>query len=342
MKDEGLIVRDILNGKIEAILTPVLANRCDNICIIDPPGHPNVGDSAILLGELAFLRRKFPAARIGFYDVRSYSEQADAFIDSASLILIHGGGNFGDLWPHHHGLRVRILDRFSHKTIVQLPQSIHFDDPEQLRRTAAVLQKQTDFTLCVRDLESLNVAETHFDCRTILMPDMAFAMEPIVRKAPIVDCFCLLRTDKERTADHEAIVEALRAAHSTFEATDWLTGSDTFIASVDSRLGSLTKRRPAITAPFRSVMMGLREKQAMQRLEFGIKLLSRGTNVVADRLHAHIMCCLLDIPHFVFDSRGGKISAFHKTWTEHDAKTQFVQSPSAFAAMWREHASTMA
>jgi Polysaccharide pyruvyl transferase len=52
--------------------------------------------------------------------------------------------------------------------------------------------------------------------------------------------------------------------------------------------------------------MRLRQQYAMQRLVYGIDLLSKGAIVVTDRLHAHILCCLLNIPHFVFDSLGGK------------------------------------
>ena len=50
-------LRDRLNGKIEELLVPFIVNKSEHICIIDPPGHPNIGDRAILLlyiGELVF------------------------------------------------------------------------------------------------------------------------------------------------------------------------------------------------------------------------------------------------------------------------------------------------
>jgi exopolysaccharide biosynthesis predicted pyruvyltransferase EpsI len=102
------ILRNGLNGKIKELLVPLIVNKSEHICIIDPPGHPNVGDSSILLGELSFLKRKFPSAKLSFYDVQSYSASADVFIEEATILLIHGGGNFGDIWPHHHALRMRI------------------------------------------------------------------------------------------------------------------------------------------------------------------------------------------------------------------------------------------
>jgi exopolysaccharide biosynthesis predicted pyruvyltransferase EpsI len=46
-----------LSKRIDETLAPLIAGRSERICIIDPPGYANVGDSAFLLGELAFLRR---------------------------------------------------------------------------------------------------------------------------------------------------------------------------------------------------------------------------------------------------------------------------------------------
>ena len=58
-----------LSKRIDETLAPLIAGRSERICIIDPPGYANVGDSAIFLGELAFLRRNFPDARIDFFEI---------------------------------------------------------------------------------------------------------------------------------------------------------------------------------------------------------------------------------------------------------------------------------
>jgi exopolysaccharide biosynthesis protein PssK len=316
-----------LNSRIEDILKPLLHQKGEHICIIDPPGHPNVGDSAILLGELDFIARNFPSSRVSYYDVDNYSPNADRYIEEATILLIHGGGNFGDIWPHHHELRMRVLQRFSHKSIVQLPQSIHFSDKIASRSTADIIRQQRDFTLLLRDQESFEYANTNFDCKVLLSPDMAFAMKPIVRKSPTVGYLCLLRTDKEVMANHRAIFEALHATSKTVEVCDWLGGPRKSSTRLDHILRKLTRKLPTVTAPLRSAMMSVRQQFAVQRLAYGIELLSKGATVVTDRLHGHILCCLLDIPHFVFDSYGGKISAFHATWTRDNTAAQLITSP---------------
>src|SRR5690242_1565412 len=69
-------LREGLSRRIEELLLPLIRGA-RRICLIDPPGHPNVGDSMILLGELDFLARYFPSAKLSFFDVDSYSPDAD-------------------------------------------------------------------------------------------------------------------------------------------------------------------------------------------------------------------------------------------------------------------------
>lgn len=320
-----------LNARIEQALLPRIDQSTAHICIIDPPGHTNVGDNAILLGELAFLRRHFPTARLSYYDVHNYTPGADRFIDQADMLLIHGGGNFGDIWPNHHALRLLVLERFRNKPILQLPQSIHFDDKKQVAETAAAIERHPRFCLAVRDEPSLAFGRRHFNCEMVLSPDMAFAMPPIVRSPAKLDYFCLLRTDKEAVTSRQAIIDVVSATGRSFVAKDWLGETTNLVTELDRAMARLTRRSPAGAAPIRSSAMWLRQRYAQRRVAYGIRLLSRGKAVVTDRLHAHILCCLLDIPHFFFDSYDGKIAAFHRTWTHAFADGTLVDSPGSLA-----------
>lgn len=319
-------IRGALSETIDRILLPLLGGDNKHICIIDPPGHPNVGDSAILLGELDFISRHFPNAKLSYYDVDSYKPAADRFIEDATILLIHGGGNFGDIWPHHHMLRLRILDRFRHKPILQMPQSIHFDNCSELQATAAIIAKHPNFILAIRDQRSLEYAQRHFDCKSVLCPDMAFSMRPIFRNECIADYFGLLRTDKEAIINRDTIQASLAATNRSIEVMDWLDEPRDVISRLDNKAKHLTAKLPSVTAPFSSIIMRLRSRYARQRVVYGIGLLSRGATVVTDRLHAHIMCCLLDIPHYIFDSYDRKISAFYETWTTKFPKAYLVDS----------------
>ena len=56
---------------------------------------------------------------------------------------------------------------------------------------------------------------------------------------------------------------------------------------------------------------------ARRRLAHGYALLAAGRTVVTDRLHGHLLCVLLGIPHVVLDNRYGKNRALFEAWT-HD------------------------
>ena len=316
-----------LNGIIESTLAPLIRGKSDHICIIDPPGHPNVGDCAILLGELAFLRRTFPRARLSFFDVNTYSSGADGLIDEASLLLIHGGGNFGDIWPVHHDFRKVILSKFAHKTIIQLPQSIHFDDVAERNATADLIGKARSFTLMVRDRVSETVARSHFPCSVTLCPDMAFAMDPIHREPGAIDVLCLLREDKESILKRDDVAREMSSRGCSVVLDDWLGGGRSIVERVDNKLRLFTRRAPSLAAPFRSVAVRVRKGYALTRLAYGVNKLSQAKVIITDRLHVHVLCCLLGINHVIYDSYDGKVSALYETWTRAFPGAIMAKSP---------------
>ncbi|GGI67770.1 exopolysaccharide biosynthesis protein [Polymorphobacter multimanifer] len=322
-----------LQRLIDDALVPLINGHAEHICLIDPPGHSNVGDQAILLGELSFLRRHFPQARISFFDVDNYSSLCDRFIERSSMILLHGGGNFGDIWPRHHALRLRILDRFAHKRIVQLPPSISFVDPETLAATSAAIARHPDFHLLVRDHASASLAKANFDCPVILAPDMAFCLDPLARTAPSTDIFCLLRTDKEVATDHRQLLAALAASGNSIESGDWIGEPIERVKRLDRYLSRHCQVRPGAAWLVNAPMLRVREEYARRRLGAGVAMLNRGGVVVTDRLHAHILSCLLGIPNYVFNSIDGKVAAFHSAWTHRFPDAHRMES----VAQLRDH-----
>ena len=264
---------------------------------------------------------------MSFFDVNNYSSGADNLINEASVLLIHGGGNFGDIWPVHHDFRKLILSKFPHKTIIQLPQSIHFDDVAERDATADLIGKAHLFTLMVRDRVSEDFARSHFPCAVALCPDMAFAMEPIHRELGSIDILCLLRVDKESILKRDEIAREMSDLGYSVILDDWLGGGRSIVERVDNKLRLFTKRAPSLAAPFRYAAVQIRRGYAFKRLEYGIKKLSQANVVMTDRLHVHILCCLLGIKHVIYDSYDGKVSALHNTWTREFFGATMAKSP---------------
>jgi hypothetical protein len=48
----------------------------------------------------------------------------------------------------------------------------------------------------------------------------------------------------------------------------------------------------------------------------GCRILGEGRVVVTDRLHGHILCLLMNIPHVLIGDKYGKIESFYDAWTK--------------------------
>src|SRR5262249_48666339 len=96
-----------LRQRIEEALSPLLQGY-RTCALVDSPNHPNVGDSAIWLGQETFLRAS--GLRVVYRcDFASYSMRRLAARLPQGLILLCGGGNFGDLWPQHQRFRETVV-----------------------------------------------------------------------------------------------------------------------------------------------------------------------------------------------------------------------------------------
>ncbi|MCU6454533.1 polysaccharide pyruvyl transferase family protein [Sphingomonas sp. A2-49] len=265
----------------------------DRYALVDFPDHANVGDSAIWLGEVAILRAV--TGRDPDY-VATWDGFDSAAFRAASpkgVVFLHGGGNLGDIWRHHQTFRETVLATVRDRRVVQLPQSIHFRAPGGIAAFGTLVAAHPDFHLAVRDRASLALAQRHWDCPVTLAPDSAFAIGRQHRGVADVGTLLLLRSDDERVAHDPAIVGERPDAL----VCDWLD---------DGPLPGRTAGEPAAAYCHRL---------ARARVDRGLALLSRGRRIVTDRLHAHILATLLDIPHVALDNDYGKLSAYIACWT---------------------------
>lgn len=280
--------------------------------LLDYPSHWNIGDSAIWLGEIELLERLHGRRPDYVSHVRYAHAEPGRFLPKG-LIYLHGGGNFGDIWPAYQVYREAMLQLYPDHRIVQLPQSIHFQKPEGIEKTKRAIGAHRDFHFMVRDHESLDFATRHFDCPVVLVPDSAFGigMGKFPRAAAPSGIKCLFRSDKERREDAQAGV----ALFSDAKVEDWDRRSKQRQIAEKGVMGALMMMPPV---PGKGALMALRERaftaMARSRVALGFAQLDTAEVVVTDRLHGHIMASLLGKPHVVIDNFYGKIANFIKAW----------------------------
>jgi exopolysaccharide biosynthesis predicted pyruvyltransferase EpsI len=270
------------------------------VAILDFPDIRNCGDSAIWLGEMAYLKDRYGKRPAYVSRMHDFSPEDLERVMPTGPIFIHGGGNFGDLWITHQDFRERVLKQFPKRQIIQFPQSIHYKSQGRMEESARIIGRHKNFVLLVRDEESKQFAEKHFDCQVRLCPDMAFcigALQPAASEFPVL---AMLRADLEKAGDPD------RSAYPDVPMEDWITESARRVR-VSKALGAAS----ALLA-FKPAEMRLRKLDAAAHNRFrrGIRQISRGRAIVTDRLHVHICSLLLGRPHAVLDNNYGKIRRF--------------------------------
>lgn len=289
--------------------------------LIDFPDHSNVGDSAIWLGEIELLTQLTGTKPSYVAKLEDFNTEDLLRALPTGPIIMHGGGNFGDIWPWYQDFREMIIERFKNRVIIQLPQTISFSKIESINKTAKTIEKHQNYHLLVRDQASYEFAKQNFQCAVQLCPDSAFGIGSIKRPTQASkEVFMLLREDAER-ADYNR--SKLYLLPNSMHA-DWLEEPE--------RYYKITRR----FATFQAVFSGNWNRNdarviyyqllAQNRVKRGLKLLSNGQRIITDRLHAHILSTLLDIPHVALDNNYGKISSYINAWTHNYPAVQTAKT----------------
>ena len=312
--------------RLNAILQRTLAPLSPQgpLVLLDFPNHANVGDSAIWLGEIAFFRTHWGVSPAVSFALDNVDWEILKRQDPGLPIFLHGGGNFGDIHEAHQLFREEILAAFPGRPVVQLPQTVYFRKDAALRRTADAIRRHGNFRMFVRDKRSLSLVQRAFDCPVELCPDMAFALgaqEPPA--APSRETLWLMRSDRE--------VEFGEGRPDFAEVEDWMADNPGSykLAQLRAWGRALASGAPQSYRPLSY------EGIARARVERGLRHLSSARTVVTDRLHAHILCLLLDKPHKVIDSAYGKIDEFIQCWTRRYEKLDFTSTGSSRPAPLR-------
>ncbi|WP_111655604.1 polysaccharide pyruvyl transferase family protein [Isoalcanivorax indicus] len=271
------------------------------LVLMDIPVYGNIGDLLIMLGTCSYLRR---FAQPPSLTVSAYNPCFDA-IRPDDVILMQGGGNLGDIYPIHQTLREEVVRKFPGNRIIILPQSIHFLHQENLDRCMSLFASHNDLHLFVRDKASYKLAEPLQDRRS-MAPDMAHYLYPIgTRSEPSKDQLFLLRKDIESTCE-----APLHPAHMT---VDWYDILGSRHRRIIRFFRSLFKR--ARTPGTANAVAALWLRYSSHIAKLAERRFSRYGSVRTDRLHAHILACLMDKPHEVLDNSYGKNSRYIDAWT---------------------------
>ena len=302
--------KDQLVGIITDILVPLIIN---DFVLMDLPHHANIGDILIWEGELQFIKQYLKNYKLLY--TCSMHNCSYPKLNNNTIIMLHGGGNFGDIWYSSQLFRKKILKKYPYNKIIILPQTVWYDNEKLLLEDASFFSKHKNVTICARDKISYEILKKHFAANTVLMiPDMAFCIPGDqlgrYRSKRGQKTLFLKRTDKElnNTIDYSQYI-----TETELDIHDWPSKEKMVLSNIFMRgLSWISKIIPILFPVITNIYATYIYKPKM--IKTGVKFVKKYEKVYTTRLHTAILCCLLEKKCTFFDNSYGKNSSFYKTW----------------------------
>ncbi len=295
-------------------------------CIyVDYPLHTNVGDLLINSGCEQFFQENQVNIwrRYSYYDFPSRVPG----ITSKDVFLLHGGGNFGDLWFNFQSFRERIMAHYPENRIIFLPQTIHFSSDEKAAASIRRMNLHHDYHVFARDYRSLELLRGHGVRSVSPMPDTAHALAGVIRpihEARRSSTLRLVRDDLESSEMPPAI------AQMEGDTYDWDSGVFSPARRLVHRgVANFVKGVGRYGPPVDCHPLWYWHRDNL--IADGVRLFSRYETVLTNRLHAIILGLLLGRSVIAFDNSYGKLSMYYQSWLTGVDDMSFQQPGAAHA-----------
>lgn len=299
----------IIKGKI----TPLIDR---DYVLLSLPFHSNIGDTLIYEGECDFLSElKYNCLlKSSVYDF----DERD--ISKDSMIIFHGGGNFGDIYTKEENFKNSIIEKYSNRRIVFFPQTVFYQKEENLKNDVSVFSKCHDLTICVRDKKSYDILVNNFvGNKILLVPDMAF----YINRQKLKTCLSskkimfLKRTDEEYNDQiHYSNVpeQAEIRDWPTYEKNPSCYHAYSILRHIVYVFGFVFGPRIHTYLYNRYIRFFWTYYLLPYNVKCGVKFINSYDTIYTTRLHGAILAVLLGKKVFLYDNKYGKIASYYDTW----------------------------
>jgi pyruvyl transferase EpsO len=314
-----------LRSLIKQALFPLIDR---DYVLLELPYYANTGDLLIWEGERFFLRN-IPYKCLHIASKDTYNVKRSLSKDT--IILLQGGGNFGDLWRDCQSFRLRVIEKYPHNKIIIFPQTVFYESDEVLRQDAKIMSAHANLTICARDKVSYDILKTHFDNTILLVPDMAFCIPPerllqyVIQEKDGV--LFIKRTDKELSDYSTSFIPFHR--QSSLKISDWPSFERRllidFILRKSLGVKSLLARCHVPTRLLDKMIDCYVEYiYKPLHIRMGVRFLSGYNRIYATRLHVAILSVLLCKPFTLLDNSYEKNRSFYETCLSDVEEIRFI------------------
>lgn len=278
------------------------------IILLVTPNHGNLGDQAISIAEIDYLKKNydFPIVEISDLLYNFYRKKLTKKVSPQDIIILHGGGNVGIEYKILEEQRREIICSFPLNQIILFPQTIDFGDSDEgkieFEKSRQIYSSHENLTILAREEKSYQIFKKYFSDKTYYVPDIVLTMKPKTHHSGKYALTCF-RKDVEKTlipSDEEYLFDII--SKRGFE----LIKSDTYVER-----SIYPHNRQKIVANLFGKYQGAKF-------------------VVTDRLHGMIFAYLNGTTCIVFNNYNGKVEGVYKSWLKKSKNILFLDNVDNF------------
>lgn len=276
------------------------------IYLIGTPGHGNVGDLAIALAEIKFIKDNFPLHAI--VDIpdplfTQYVNKIKRYISHEDIIILHGGGNLGVQYLEPEYQRRIIMENFPNNKIILFPQTLYFEKSDfgndELEKTRRIYNSHKNLTLISREQLSYRLMKETFQSNNVILtPDIVFYLNETDTQIKREGVSCFLRNDKESKLTLEQRQKIINISGNFFEKTN----------VSDMTIG-------------KSVLPSERERVVNDKLEE----FKKSEFVITDRIHGMVFAAITSTPCIALSNYNHKVKETYK-WISNLGYIKFAEN----------------
>ena len=265
----------------------IFNNNREVIYLINTPTHGNIGDQAITLAELGYLKRNFYKSKvieINELEWTFHKLYILGRIQRDALILIHGGGYLGTLWREQSDRVFEIMRSFPDNNKIILPQTAYYENELAVQEDKKELSQIKNLWICARDKNTYDILINKLGVpldRLLLVPDIVTTYRWSLTKhnCKANEALVVFRNDHEKVMDLDLINKVKKYLDEKKVCYKQIDMCERFF--VFPLRGFFVKKK--------------------------LRLFSKARFVVTDRLHGVYFSAITNTSCLAFDNVSGKV-----------------------------------
>lgn len=278
-----------------------------NIYLLGTEDFGNVGDHLIAISEIKYLKDHFPHYNIIEISASKYwyrINEVQKRIKKKDMLFLTGGGNMGDMYPYSEKIKEDVISRFKSNKIIIFPQTIYFDNLENIEKSKRIYDAANKLIIAARELYSYNLLkEIYPNAKILLVPDIVFYnnLHEQHKREGISLC---LRNDNERTMTKEAMKTLMK-----------------ILNDIDSRFSSFDMQFDM------DISLNKRQKY----IEMVLQRYYSSSLIITDRLHGMIVSTITETPCVAIGSKSYKMKGTYE-WIKDLEYIEFIDNVEELSA----------